>query len=127
MNYVCNMWQLSGISYVHAIAWYMHMKMNPDFGVNEWYYQCKWYKAYQYSIKPVYGLKFLKPTSQPPPLPLVERKMLGRPRKRRIRHPTEDEDHVITRVGRVMHCHKCWEQDTTRLDALIKKDQNLPI
>ncbi|GJZ72770.1 hypothetical protein Tco_0636916 [Tanacetum coccineum] len=33
----------------------------------------------------------------------------GGPRIKRIRHPTEDEDHVVTSVGRVMHCHKCWE------------------
>ncbi|GKE10148.1 hypothetical protein Tco_1413699, partial [Tanacetum coccineum] len=77
--------------------------------VDEWYSQCKWYEAYQFSIKPVYGPKFWKPTSQPPPLPPVERKMHERPKKRRIRHPTEDEDHAVTRVGRVMHCHKCWE------------------
>ncbi|GKA74825.1 hypothetical protein Tco_0781127 [Tanacetum coccineum] len=79
------------------MAGYMHMKMNLDFGVDEWYSQCKWYEAYQFSIKPVYGPKFWKPTSLPPPLPLVERKMIGRPRKRRIRYPTEDDEHVVTR------------------------------
>nr|GEW16020.1 putative ribonuclease H-like domain-containing protein [Tanacetum cinerariifolium] len=46
---------------------------------------------------------------QPPPLPHVERKMPGRPKKRRIRHPTEDDDHVLPEMGRVMHCNKCWE------------------
>ncbi|GKC99437.1 hypothetical protein Tco_1169712 [Tanacetum coccineum] len=66
-------------------------------------------KSLSVLIKPVYGPKFWKPTSQPPPLPPVERKMFGRPRKRRIRHPTKDDDHVVTRVGRVMHYHKCWE------------------
>ncbi|GJZ09902.1 multidrug resistance-associated protein 5 [Tanacetum coccineum] len=77
MKCVCNMWQLSGIPCVHAMAGYMHMKMNPDYGVAEWYSQY--------------------------------RKMHGRPRKRRIRHLTEDDDHVPPRVGRVMHCNKCWE------------------
>nr|GEY45523.1 uncharacterized protein [Tanacetum cinerariifolium] len=33
---------------------------------------------------------------------------LGRPRKRRIRHPSE-YDHEISRVGRVMRCHRCWQ------------------
>nr|GEY14955.1 hypothetical protein [Tanacetum cinerariifolium] len=46
---------------------------------------------------------------QPPPLPPVERKMSDRPRKKRIIHPIEDDDHVITRVGRVMYCHNCYE------------------
>ncbi|GKA99233.1 zinc finger, PMZ-type containing protein [Tanacetum coccineum] len=109
MKCICNMWQLSGIPCVHAMAGYMHIKMNPDLGVDEWYSQCKWYEAYQFSIKPVYGPKFWKPTSLPPPLPLVERKMIGRPRKRRIRYPTEDDEHVVTRVDRAMHFHKCWE------------------
>nr|GEW76912.1 hypothetical protein [Tanacetum cinerariifolium] len=44
----------------------------------------------------------------PKPLPLGERKLPGRPRKRRIRHPSE-YDHKISRVGRVMHCHRYWE------------------
>nr|GEU54020.1 hypothetical protein [Tanacetum cinerariifolium] len=39
-----------------------------------------------------------KPTSQPPPLPPLERKMPERPRKKRIRHPTEDEDHAVTKA-----------------------------
>nr|GEY84229.1 hypothetical protein [Tanacetum cinerariifolium] len=32
MKCVCNMWQLSGIPCVHAMAGYMHIKMNPDLG-----------------------------------------------------------------------------------------------
>ncbi|GKB93410.1 hypothetical protein Tco_0979547 [Tanacetum coccineum] len=46
------------MKYNKKIQRYMHMKMNPDYGVAEWYSQCKWYEAYQYSIKPVYGPKF---------------------------------------------------------------------
>ncbi|GKD16052.1 calcium/proton exchanger [Tanacetum coccineum] len=65
MNCVCNMWQLSGIPCVHVMAGYMHMKINPDFGVDE---------------------------CQPPPLSPVERKMPGRLRKK-IRHLTEDDNH----------------------------------
>ncbi|GKA49499.1 hypothetical protein Tco_0742572 [Tanacetum coccineum] len=108
MKCLCNMWQLSGITYVHAMVGYRHMQMNSDLGVDKWYSQSKWYEAYQFSINHVYGPKFWKPTSKPP-LPPVERKMPRRPRKRRIRHPIEDEDHAVNRVGRVMHCHKCWE------------------
>ncbi|PWA39335.1 hypothetical protein CTI12_AA572830 [Artemisia annua] len=81
---------------------------NPDLGVSEWYTQNKWFEAYQYSIRPVPGSRHWKPTSFPKPLPPVERKMPGRPRKKRIRHPTENV-HGVSRRGRVMHCHKCWE------------------
>ncbi|GKE94119.1 hypothetical protein Tco_1578974, partial [Tanacetum coccineum] len=33
--------ELSGIPCVHAMTGYMHMKMNLDFGVDEWYSQFK--------------------------------------------------------------------------------------
>lgn len=105
---LCRMWELSGIPCVHAVAAYMHMKMDPDLGVSEYYSQNKWFESYQYSIRPVFGSKLWKPTSNPTPLPPIERKLPGRPRKKRIKHPTEN-DHAISRQGRVMHCNKCWE------------------
>ncbi|GKD49269.1 hypothetical protein Tco_1278245 [Tanacetum coccineum] len=80
----CRFWELSGIPRVHAMAPYYHMNMEPELG----------------SLGQSYG--------NPAPLPPIKRKRLGRPRKQRIRHPTEDEHHV-SRVGRVMHCHNCWE------------------
>lgn len=104
----CRMCELSGIPCVHAMAAYFHMKKDPVLGVSEWYSKNKWVEAYQYSIRPVLGSKYWKPSTFPKPLPPLERKMPGRPRKKRIRHPTED-DHEISRVGRIMHCHNCWE------------------
>lgn len=38
----------------------------------------------------------------------MERKLPGRPRKKRIKHPSEN-DHEVSRIGRIMHCHRCWE------------------
>nr|GEV60751.1 hypothetical protein [Tanacetum cinerariifolium] len=38
----------------------------------------------------------------------IERKRPNRPRKQRIKYPTEDDNHV-SRVGRVMHCHTYWD------------------
>ncbi|GJU08132.1 zinc finger, PMZ-type containing protein [Tanacetum coccineum] len=102
----CNMWQLSWIPCIHAMAGYMHMKMNPDLGVGEWCSQSKWYEAYQFSIKLVYGPKFWKPTSHPPSLPHIEGKMPRR-LKRRIGHPTEDDDHAITRYA-TSHCYNIY-------------------
>ncbi|GJW25672.1 splicing factor [Tanacetum coccineum] len=104
----CRMWELSGIPCVHAVAAYTHMKMEPELGVSQFYSKNKWLEAYQHSIRPVPGSKLWKPVDFPKPLPPIERKMPRRPRKVRIRHPTEN-DHEISRRRRVMHCHKCWE------------------
>nr|GEZ55338.1 hypothetical protein CTI12_AA107650 [Tanacetum cinerariifolium] len=67
-----------------------------------------WIEAYQYGIKPVFGQKMWKPSNLPKPLPPIERKIPGRPRTKRIRHPTKDENKV-SRVSRIMHCHRCWK------------------
>nr|GEW84314.1 hypothetical protein [Tanacetum cinerariifolium] len=53
-----------------------------------------WIEAYQYGIKPIFGPKMWKPSNLPKSLPPIERKMPGRPRTKRIRHPTKDENKV---------------------------------
>ncbi|GJY80181.1 hypothetical protein Tco_0492932 [Tanacetum coccineum] len=82
---VCRMWELIGLPYAHAVAAYLHC--NLEIGVRS---------------------KNWKPSVLPAPLPPIERKLPCRPRKQRIRHPSEN-DNEISRVGRVMHYHRCWE------------------
>ncbi|GKB72990.1 zinc finger, PMZ-type containing protein [Tanacetum coccineum] len=87
----CKLWDLSGIPCVHAVAAYMHLHMDPELGVCDWYTQSKWHDAYQFSIKPVFGSKMWKASPNTPPLPPIIQKMPGRPRKKRVRHPTEND------------------------------------
>ncbi|GJR18667.1 hypothetical protein Tco_0967194 [Tanacetum coccineum] len=47
-----------------------------------------------------------KMTGNHPPLPLIVRRMPGRPRKERIKVPSENNSQV-SRVGRVMRCSNC--------------------
>nr|GEV50411.1 zinc finger, PMZ-type [Tanacetum cinerariifolium] len=49
------MWQLSGIQCVHSVAAYNHLNRDPIEGVDHWYSKEKWFEAYQFSIKPVFG------------------------------------------------------------------------
>ena len=107
------MWELSGIPCVHAVAGYIHMKMEPELGVSEWFSQNKWFEAYQYFMRPVPGSRHWKPSDLEKHLPPVERKLPGRPRKKRIKHPSEN-DHEVSRNGRIMHCHRCWEAGHNR-------------
>ena len=107
----CRLWELSGIPCVHAVAGYLHFKLNPDDGVSSWYTQAKWFDSYQFSIKPVYGSKIWRSTTNTPPLPPIVKKMPGRPRKLRIPHPSEqDDEHHVSRFGRVMTCQNCWRK-----------------
>nr|GFA85087.1 zinc finger, PMZ-type [Tanacetum cinerariifolium] len=51
----CNMWELTGLPCVHAVAGYIHLKKDPELGVTEWFLKNKWFESYQYSIRPVPG------------------------------------------------------------------------
>ncbi|GJU64060.1 hypothetical protein Tco_1245895 [Tanacetum coccineum] len=57
--------------------------------------ESKWFDTYQFSIKPVYGSKMWKPTINTPPLPPIVKIMRGRPRKNRIKHPSEKEMNIL--------------------------------
>nr|GEX37181.1 hypothetical protein [Tanacetum cinerariifolium] len=71
-------------------------------------------------MQPVPGTKLWKKSDLPKPLPPGERKLPGRPRKRRIRHPLE-YDHEISRVGRKdkMDLTLQWREANIREDPLM--------
>ncbi|PWA95872.1 hypothetical protein CTI12_AA044980 [Artemisia annua] len=74
--FVCRLWQLSGVPCIYAVCWVDAVEQGIDEG---------------------------KHTNNQPPLPLIIRKMPGRPRKKRIRTQVENNSHV-SRVGRRMTC-----------------------
>nr|GEW76911.1 zinc finger, PMZ-type [Tanacetum cinerariifolium] len=104
----CKICELIGLPCMHAVAGCTYLKKDPELVVTKWFSKNKWFESFQYSIRPEPGTKLWKNSDLPKPLPPGERKLPGRLRKRRIRHPSE-YDHEISRVGRVMHCHRCWE------------------
>ncbi|PWA66859.1 hypothetical protein CTI12_AA112880 [Artemisia annua] len=91
------MWELSGIPCIHAVAAYAHLGRNPEEGVHEWYSQERWFQAYQFLIRPVYGSTMWKRTRDPPLLPPLMRRMPGRPKKKRIIAPSENNTQVSRR------------------------------
>ncbi|PWA64249.1 hypothetical protein CTI12_AA346450 [Artemisia annua] len=116
---MCRMWELSGIPCIHALAAYQHMNRDPVEGVHDWYSQQKWFEAYQFTIRPVYGSNMWKRTRDPPLLPPLMRTMPGRPRKKRILAPDENNSQV-TRRGRIMTCSNCQERGHNK--ASCKKE-----
>nr|GFB58111.1 splicing factor [Tanacetum cinerariifolium] len=95
-------------AYENGISESYHNSIRIARGVSAWYSKKMWQNAYSYFIKPVGGSSMWPQTPEKPPLPPVLRKMPGRPRKLRIKHVTERVN-VITKRGRMMTCHNCWE------------------
>ena len=116
---MCRMWELSGIPCIHAVAAYAHLGRNPEEGVHEWYSQERWFQAYQFSIRPVYGSTMWKRTRDPILLPPLIRRMPGRPKKKRFIAPSENNSQV-SRMGRIMTCSNCQEKGHNK--ASCKKE-----
>nr|GEX19224.1 hypothetical protein [Tanacetum cinerariifolium] len=91
---LCRMWQLSRIPCVHSVAAYNHMNRNPIGGVDHCYSQRKWFKAYQFSIKPVFGTTMWKKNKSSPILQPILITMPGRPRKNRMKAKSENNSQV---------------------------------
>lgn len=53
-----------------------------------------WVESYSYPINPMFGSSMWKKAEGVPTLPPIGRKMPGRPKKKRIRHPSEDNQLV---------------------------------
>lgn len=105
----CRLWNLSGVPCIHDVAAFMHFKLNPYIGVSSWYSQSNWFDTYQFSIKPVYGSKMWRSTINKPSLPPIVKVLPRRPRKNRMKHPSDIDDlHHVCRIRRVMTCQKCW-------------------
>ncbi|GJR22895.1 UBN2 domain-containing protein [Tanacetum coccineum] len=90
----CRFWEISDIPCIHDVAGYMHLNRDPDVGVSEWYTQEKRFSVYQFSIKPVCGTSMWKKIGNRPPLPPIIRKIPRRPRKNRIKAPSENNSQV---------------------------------
>ena len=116
---MCRMWELSGIPCIHAVAAYAHLGRNPEEGVHEWYSQERWFQAYQFSIRPVYGSIMWKRTRDPLLLPPLIRRMPGRPKKKRFIAPSENNSQV-SRRGRIMTCTNCQQKGHNK--ASCKKE-----
>ncbi|GKD37223.1 60S ribosomal protein L34 [Tanacetum coccineum] len=95
----CKWWDLSGVPCVHSVASFSFLKIDPVL---------------------VGGSAMWPNTLEEPPLPPVLIKMPGRLRKLRIKHVTERVN-VITRSGRMMTCHNCWEKGHNKKSCKNKK------
>ena len=105
----CRWWILSGLPCVHAVAAFCHVNIDPSNGVSSYYKKQMWIDTYSHFISTVGGSSMWPNTGKQPPLPPKKRRKLGRPRNKRIKHPTETVNEV-PRTGRKMTCSNCWEQ-----------------
>ncbi|GKA95915.1 hypothetical protein Tco_0818010 [Tanacetum coccineum] len=84
----------SGIPCVHSMAAYLFLNKEPNEGFDHWYSQKRWFEDYQFSIKPIYGSNmWKKQANKPLLLPIIVR-MLGKPRKNKVKANSKNNSQV---------------------------------
>ncbi|XP_057719130.1 uncharacterized protein LOC130933515 [Arachis stenosperma] len=106
----CNMWQLTGISCVHAMAAIAKRGDRADTYVHKWLKMDAFRATYGHSISPVYSEEYWEKSGEISSIPPKIKRPIGRPVKRRKRDPVEDgaEGNKAKRTFRVT-CGKCGE------------------
>ena len=104
----CRSWELIGIPYAHAICALSHAKVNPFYVMSDWYHKDKFTATYKTPMQPVPGTLFMKCAEyeaiEPPPVV----KLVGRPRRKRVRAPEELRSTTkLSKKGTKQKCTKC--------------------
>ncbi|PWA41822.1 hypothetical protein CTI12_AA426570 [Artemisia annua] len=120
----CRLWDLTGIPCIHAIAAYGYLKQDPADGVSKWLTKEAWQNSYAFFIKPVGGQSMWAKSTLPPPMPPKKRKMPGRPKLKRTRHPSEVNEYNtqrVSRTGRTMTCSNCYRKGHNKKGCTSEK------
>nr|KAJ0184526.1 hypothetical protein LSAT_V11C900497540 [Lactuca sativa] len=83
---------LSGIPSVHNQASINYVYKDPSEFISSWFHKDKYVATYSQNIQPVGGSNLWPVTEFIKPLPLLVRRMPGRPKVNRVNHASESED-----------------------------------
>ncbi|XP_065866546.1 uncharacterized protein [Euphorbia lathyris] len=108
----CKAWQLSGIPCPHAICAMYHAKIDPVKQIDRYYSKLRYMMTYKHKIQPVRGKKFWRIEDFAPIEPPKITRMLGRPKKKRIRQVGEcsvgeRNGTRLSRKGQIQKCSNC--------------------
>ncbi|XP_025649566.1 uncharacterized protein [Arachis hypogaea] len=107
----CNMWQLTGIPCVHALAAIQKRCDRPELYVHPWLKMDAFRATYEHVMKPVNSEEYWVKTGLLSPEPPIIRRPAGRPtKKKRKADPVEDvRDGTKGRRTFKVTCQKCGE------------------
>ncbi|XP_074276993.1 uncharacterized protein LOC141600649 [Silene latifolia] len=103
----CNHWQLTGMSCVHAAGVILKNRGTVNNYVDEVYNKAKYVLAYERVVAPIPGHKLWEKTGLPEPLPPAERVMPGRPKSKKRRKESGEDNGKGKGVKRAKKSNKC--------------------
>ncbi|WVY91088.1 hypothetical protein V8G54_036602 [Vigna mungo] len=120
-NWIPRKWLLTGIPCCHAIAAMKFLNLDPENYVPIWFRQLTYEEAYASIIFPVNGHLLWERTPYVDVLPPLNRKLPGRPKKKRRRDETQ-----MTKGGHRKKCSICREVGHKRNKCPTQHQTDLP-
>nr|KAJ0193917.1 hypothetical protein LSAT_V11C800435760 [Lactuca sativa] len=101
----CRLWQLNGYGCAHSVASISFLNRDVEAYVDNMFSTTTFRKAYNYRIAPINSK-----TNYTPPLPPINRRMLGRPTTKRKKSTTKNTGtHRVSKAGKNIRCSICKE------------------
>ncbi|GJV47685.1 pentatricopeptide repeat-containing protein [Tanacetum coccineum] len=121
----CRMWQILSLPCVHAVACIFKLNKMVEPYVPECFKIEMFKQEYTQFLKPVEGITFWPDCSRLSRiLGPLHKKMLGRPKKKKIRASHESQSNIkISRSGLEMTCHNCWQKGHNKKGC---KNESIP-
>ena len=123
----CKAWDLTGILCAHVIHALHHLKTDPKPFISHWYSKSTYEVSYQFPLQPIPSKKFMRWEEFEAIEPPLVKKMLGRPRKKRIRSSNESNRNTkfckFSRKGQRQHCRICHQEEHNRVNCPNKGQQ----
>nr|KAJ0209995.1 hypothetical protein LSAT_V11C400161160 [Lactuca sativa] len=106
----CRLWQLNGYGCAHSIASISFLNRDVEAYVDNMFSTTTFRKAYNYIIAPMNSSHMWPDTNYTPPLPLISRRMSGRPTTKRKKSTTENTGiHKVSQARKKIKCSICKE------------------
>ncbi|XP_075095303.1 uncharacterized protein LOC142173581 [Nicotiana tabacum] len=88
----CRAWMLKGIPCAHVVAAIHFKKLEPVNYIAYWYHRETYMKTYSHFLQPVKNMEMWPQSQNPSVIPPEVRLMPGRPKKVRMKEPTEKQN-----------------------------------
>ncbi|XP_023768992.1 uncharacterized protein LOC111917549 [Lactuca sativa] len=106
----CRLWKLNGYGCVHSTTCISYLNRDVEAYVDVMFSTITYMKSYKYRIVVMNGNDMWPQTNYIPPLPLISRRIPGRPVTKRKKGALEKlTSHKVSKVGKKIKCSICKE------------------
>ncbi|KAL7594646.1 hypothetical protein Lser_V15G29004 [Lactuca serriola] len=127
-TYSCRLWELKEYGCAHFVASISFLNRDVEAYVDNMFSTTTFRKAYNYIIAPMNSSDIWPETNYTPQLPMISRRMPGRPANKRKKSTTENTGtHMVSKAGKKIRCSICKEIGHNKATCAQRRPQKLNV